>query len=199
MNYNKLMEEELVKIKELGIRPKLLLHCCCGPCSSACVERLIDVFDVTLYFYNPNITLVDEYNKRLVSLLDFINKYNDKINVIKGVYEPDKFLSLVSDYKDEAEGGRRCYLCYEDRISNTYKYACENGFDYFTTTLSISPHKNSNWINEIGKQLTGNSKYLYADFKKREGYKRSLELSKKYEMYRQDYCGCPYSVKTDNV
>ncbi len=195
MNYNILMEEEIEKIRKKGIKPKLLLHCCCGPCTTASLEKLVDTFDITLYYYNPNITLIDEYKKRLYNLEEFIRRYNDEIKVIEGEYTPNEFLSLVKDHKEDKEGGERCYICFEMRLKNSAKYASDNNFDYFTTTLSISPHKNSNWINEIGERVSTcySVKYLYADFKKKNGYKRSIELSSEYDLYRQDYCGCPYS------
>ncbi len=195
MNYNILMEEEITKNKELGIKPKLLLHCCCGPCTTASLERLIEAFDVSLFYYNPNITLEDEYKKRLVTLEEFISKYNKSIKIIEGDYEPSKYLDMVKDYKLDKEGGQRCYLCYLMRLRKSAEYAFSNNFDYFTTTLSISPHKNSEWINKIGEELEKEIgiKYLYTDLKKKNGYKRSLELSKEFDLYRQDYCGCPYS------
>lgn len=199
MNYNQLMEEE---IKKIGIYPKtLLLHACCAPCSSSVLERLSDFFKITIFYYNPNITDQEEYDKRLeeihrfTSILNKNTKY--KISIIDGRYEPNEFFSIAKNLEKEPEKGKRCYLCYQLRLEETAKIAKEKNFDYFTTTLSLSPYKNSNWINEIGENLKDHYhvNYLYSDFKKKNGYQRSIELSKKYNLYRQNYCGCIYSKK----
>lgn len=197
MNYNLMMEEEIKKIDEKC--PTLLLHACCAPCSSAVLERLGEVFKITILYYNPNITEKEEYQKRLDELHNFVNKFSTKykIDVIDGRYEPQEFFEIAKGLEEEKERGKRCFYCYKLRMKETSIIAGELGFDYFTTTLSLSPHKNSNWINELGKELDleSKSKYLYADFKKNNGYIRSIELSKKYDLYRQDYCGCIYSKR----
>lgn len=197
MNYDIEMEKEIEKIKEE--KPKLLLHACCAPCSSAVLERISTYFKISILYYNPNITEEDEYQKRLEELKRFVLKFDSKkeIKVIDGRYQPEEFFKMSEGLEKEKERGRRCYLCYQMRLEETAKVAKELGFDYFTTTLSLSPHKNSNWINEIGENLSGNYdvKFLYSDFKKKNGYKRSIELSKEYNLYRQDYCGCIYSKR----
>lgn len=197
MNYNIMMEEE---IKNLDKKcPTLLLHACCAPCSSAVLERLGDFFKITILYYNPNITEKKEYQKRLDEIHSFLDNFNTKykIDIIDGRYEPQEFFDIAKGLEEEKERGKRCYYCYKLRMEETAIIAEKLGFDYFTTTLSLSPHKNSNWINEIGKYLasTYKSKFLYADFKKNNGYIRSIELSKKYNLYRQDYCGCIYSKR----
>ena len=196
MNYNLLMEEEINKI---GEGKTLLLHACCAPCSSAVLERLGNIFKITILYYNPNITEEVEYQKRLNEIHKFIKKFKTKykINIIDGRYEPKEFFSIAKGLENEKERGKRCYKCYELRLEETAKIAKEKNFDYFTTTLSLSPYKNSNWINEIGKKLKEkyNINYLYSYFKKNNGYKRSIELSKEYNLYRQNYCGCIYSKR----
>lgn len=197
LNYNQLMEEEIKKIGK--DYPTLLLHVCCAPCSSAVLERLGKTFKITVLYYNPNITDQAEYKKRLSEIHHFIEKVESKykIDIIDGRYHPEEFLSVAKDLEYEPERGKRCYKCYQLRLEETAKIASKLGFDYFTTTLSLSPYKNSNWINEIGGNLGKKyeTKYLYSDFKKKNGYKRSIELSKKYHLYRQDYCGCVYSKR----
>ena len=196
MNYDNLMEEEL---KKIPMGSNLLLHACCAPCSSAVLERLGNYFHITIFFYNPNITEEVEYNKRLDEIKKFIKKFKIKypINIIEGNYEPKKFFDIAKDLENEKERGNRCYKCYNLRLEETAKIASNLNFDYFTTTLSLSPHKNSTWINEIGENLDKlyQANYLYSDFKKKNGYKRSIELSKEYNLYRQDYCGCIYSKR----
>ena len=196
MNYDNLMEEEL---KKISMGSNLLLHACCAPCSSAVLERLGNYFHITIFFYNPNITEEVEYNKRLDEIKKFIKKFKIKypINIIEGNYEQKKFFDIAKDLENEKERGKRCYKCYNLRLEETAKIASNLNFDYFTTTLSLSPHKNSTWINEIGENLDKlyQANYLYSDFKKKNGYKRSIELSKEYNLYRQDYCGCIYSKR----
>ena len=178
---------------------KLLLHACCAPCSSAVLERLSNFFEITIFYYNPNITEEKEYLKRIEELKKYISlvKYKYPISLIPGNYEPQKFFEMAKGLEDEPERGKRCYKCYAMRLEESARIADELGFDYFCTTLTLSPHKNSNWINEIGEDLNNryNSIYLYSDFKKRNGYKRSIELSREYDLYRQDYCGCVYSLR----
>ena len=178
---------------------KLLLHACCAPCSSAVLERLSNFFEITIFYYNPNITEEKEYLKRIEELKKYISlvKYKYPISLIPGNYDPQKFFEMAKGLEDEPERGKRCYKCYAMRLEESARIADELGFDYFCTTLTLSPHKNSNWINEIGEDLNNryNSIYLYSDFKKRNGYKRSIELSREYDLYRQDYCGCVYSLR----
>lgn len=197
MNYNLLMEEEIKKVKDK--EKTLLLHACCAPCSSAVIETLGNIFKITILYYNPNITDEVEYKKRLNEIHEFIKKFKTKyeITILDGRYNPNEFFDIAKGLENEKERGRRCYKCYSLRLEETAKIAKEKGFDYFTTTLSLSPYKNSNWINEIGKNLNDkyNINFLYSDFKKKNGYKRSIELSKEYNLYRQDYCGCIYSKR----
>jgi hypothetical protein len=176
---------------------KLLLHVCCAPCSSHVLETLENMYDITAYFYNPNITEGEEYIKRISELRRFVGEadFAKNVKVEEGAYEPELFFELSEGLEEEPERGRRCYKCYELRLRKTAEYAKKNGYDIFTTTLSISPHKNAAWLNEIGKRLSEelDIEYLYSDFKKKNGYARSIELSKEYNLYRQNYCGCIYS------
>ncbi len=196
MNYDLEMEKQIAMLT--ANKNKLLLHACCAPCSSAVLERIAKYFDITILYYNPNITDEKEYQKRLDELQRFIeNLKAENIKVLPGKYHPEVFLQMANGLEQEPERGKRCYQCYKLRLEETAKVAEELGFDYFTTTLSISPYKNSNWLNEIGEELNKvyHPIYLYADFKKKNGYKRSIELSKEYQLYRQDYCGCIFSKK----
>lgn len=195
MNFQKLLEEEIELIKNNEVKPKLLLHACCGPCSSYVIEYLSKYFDITIYYYNPNTYPESEYIGRLDELNKFITNFNSSVNVIEEKYIPKEFYTSIKGLEHLGEKSKRCYNCYELRLKKSAKYAKENNYDYFTTTLSISPYKNVEWINEIGKNLEEEIgiKYLYSDFKKKNGYKRSLELSKEYKLYRQEYCGCVYS------
>ncbi len=196
MNYDLEMEKQINSIKE---GDTLLLHACCAPCSSACLERLGDYFNISIFYYNPNITEEDEYKKRINEIKRFISEFKTKypIKLIEGRYDPNEFFEMAKGLESEPERGNRCFKCYKLRLEESAKVASELGFDYFCTTLTLSPHKNSNWINEIGEELDKEytSTYLYSDFKKKNGYKRSIELSKEYNLYRQDYCGCIYSKK----
>lgn len=194
MNYDKLMEEQISTSNEGST---LLLHACCAPCSSAVLERLSNFFKITIIYYNPNITEEKEYLKRLTELKDFIKKIKTKypINIIDTRYDPKEFFTIAKGLEKEKERGKRCYECYKLRLEETAKVAKKQGFDFFTTTLTLSPYKNTTWLNEIGEELSKKyqASYLYSDFKKKNGYKRSIELSKEYKLYRQDYCGCIYS------
>ena len=180
---------------------KLLLHACCGPCSTACLERLSDDYEVTVYFYNPNIEPAEEYRRRADALIDFIARYPAKnpISYIEGEYEPDLYRDYVAGLEAEPEGGARCTKCFELRLTEAAKLAAEDGYDLFTTTLTISPHKNAKLINEIGERLAAETgtQWMYSDFKKRDGFLRSIRLSQEYGLYRQDYCGCIFSKRTD--
>lgn len=194
MNYNLKMEEQIKKIKTI---PTLLLHVCCAPCSSSVLERLGQIFKITCLFYNPNITEEEEYQKRLLELKRFTKSLKTKyeVSVLEGRYNKEVFLEQSKGLEQEKERGKRCYLCYQLRLEETARLAEEKKYDYFATTLTLSPYKNSDYVNEIGKKLDEKyqSIYLYSDFKKKNGYKRSIELSKEYNLYRQDYCGCIYS------
>ncbi len=197
MNYDKLMQVELNNFK---VKQKLLLHSCCGPCSTSVIKQLIKYFDITVYFYNPNIEPKEEYEKRKNTQKELITKLNKNhnINFIEGDYENDLYHQTIRGLEQEKEGGARCNKCFYLRLDKTAKYAKENNYDYFATTLSVSPHKNSKLINELGTKLSKiyYVKYLVSDFKKRDGYKNSVLLSKEYKLYRQEYCGCIYSSST---
>lgn len=197
VNYNAIMESIIDKEQQHTKIPTLLLHVCCAPCSSAVLERLSKYFKITIYYYNPNISPYEEYEKRICELKRFIEEIdiNHEISIVEGEYEPEKFEELALGFEQEKEGGVRCSKCYYLRLSKTALAAQQGHFDYFTTTLSISPYKNSDKLNEIGKALEKKYgvAYLYSDFKKKDGYKRSIVLSKEYHLYRQDYCGCIYS------
>ena len=201
MNYN-LECEKILNSIDLNHKPTLLLHSCCAPCSSAVLERISKYFSITILFYNPNITDYEEYLKRKEELKRLIKDVNYQIEIMDCDYDKEKFISMALGLEDKKEGDIRCYKCYKLRLEKTAMLAKENNFDYFTTTLSISPYKNSKWLNEIGEELANkyNINYLYADFKKKNGYKRSIELSNIYHLYRQDYCGCIYSkVERDKI
>ena len=184
-------------IKSLDHAPTLLLHACCAPCSSYVLEYLTDYFKVTVFFYNPNITEKDEYEKRKNELKRLISekKFKYEVNMIDGDYSPQLFFDMARGMENIPEGGERCFKCYEMRQRETAGLAKKLGFEYFCTTLSVSPHKNAAKLNEIGEALSREFgvPYLYSDFKKRNGYKRSIELSAEYDLYRQNYCGCIYS------
>lgn len=197
INYNFEMEKIISNHQKEGKTPTLLLHACCAPCSSAVLERLSSYFKITILYYNPNITEEVEYQKRVVELEKLISRLNTEnpISFLEGNYNPKVFFDTVRGVEHLGEGSERCFRCYRLRLEETAKKASELGFDYFTTTLSISPYKNSEVLNEIGYELEKkyHIHYLCADFKKKNGYKRSIELSNRYGLYRQDYCGCIYS------
>jgi len=196
-NYDKLLQELIEKNLELNIVPKVLLHSCCAPCSSYVIEYLSNYFYVTILYYNPNISPLEEYLKRKEEQIKLINnmpcKY--KVSIIDCDYDNDLYEYSIKGLELEPEKGNRCTVCFNLRLDKTAKMAIENDFDYFATTLTLSPYKNAKLINEIGYNLANkyNIKYLASDFKKRNGYKRSIELSKVYNLYRQNYCGCKYS------
>lgn len=199
MNYQKKLDELIEKLQKDNAKPTLLLHACCAPCSSYCLEYLSKTFDITVLFYNPNIESELEFNKRVDELIRFI----DECRSIEGVnleiidYDNSEFYNAVEGLEDEKEGGVRCFKCYELRLRKTAEYAKEHDFEYITTTLTISPHKNSDKINEIGVKVADEYglKYLLSDFKKNDGFKRSIELSKEYDLYRQSFCGCEFSKR----
>lgn len=178
-----------------GNRPRLLLHSCCGPCSSYVIEYLSKYFDLTVYYYNPNIYPIEEYEKRLETQKQLIERLGGAV-MVKSEYDPDRYFELVKGLENEREGGKRCTVCFEMRLRETAEKAKIGKFDYFATTLTVSPHKNAQIINRIGERLADEYavEWLPSDFKKREGYKRSIELSKQFELYRQSYCGCKFSL-----
>lgn len=196
LNYGKILERKIVEITSSGCRPTLLLHACCAPCSSYVLEYLSKIFDITLFYYNPNISPEEEFSKRLSELENFCERagYSD-VSIFSPNYDAREFFDAVRGMEALPEGGERCRICYELRLRRCAEMARDGGFDYFTTTLSISPYKNAVWLNEIGGALEAEYgvPYLYSDFKKKNGYRRSIELSAEYGLYRQDYCGCIYS------
>lgn len=196
-NYQKQLEETIQKNQRTGVVPTLLLHSCCAPCSSYCLEYLSQYFKITLLYYNPNIYPEEEYGKRVMEQQHLIERLPalHKITFLEGRYDKDRFYDLTRGMETEKEGGRRCMICYEMRLKEAAQTAKEREIDYFTTTLSISPLKNAEKLNEIGERLAAvyGVAYLNSDFKKRNGYKRSVELSEQYGMYRQYYCGCVFS------
>ena len=196
MNYQIVLENTLKNLKD---KKTLLLHACCAPCSSYVIEYLSNYFDITILFYNPNINNDTEYNKRLQELERFVKEFktNNPVKVISLGYNHDEYLQTVLGLEKEKEGGSRCLKCYRLRLEKTFEYAKKYNFDYVTTTLTISPLKNSQVINKIGSELENiyHINYLYSDFKKKEGYKRSIVLSHEYNLYRQDYCGCEFSKR----
>lgn len=198
MNYYK---EALKIINKLAShKPKLLLHSCCAPCSSGCIELLQTYFDTDIYFFNPNIDSLEEYNKRLNEQKRFVQKKSYNIEVIEDAYQPWLFIEISKGLENLPEGSSRCFKCYWLRMEATAKKAKELGYDYFTTTLSVSPHKNADWINKIGFELEElyGVKFLPSDFKKNNGYLRSIEASKQHNLYRQNYCGCMFSKSESN-
>ena len=192
---------ELYNVAPEQRKPSLLLHACCGPCSTSCVERLCRDYSITVYYYNPNITDREEYYLRRDTLLQFLKAFNEEykdtcyISYLEGEYEPDKYLARCTPLKDEPEGGARCDICFAMRLAETARKAGELGIDYFTTTMSVSPHKNYDKIKTLGMSLEENtsSRFLDIDFKKKNGFGRSVELSKKYGLYRQNFCGCEFA------
>ena len=199
INYQSELDVILEKIKAQKAVPRLLLHACCAPCSSYVLEYLTEYFNITLYFYNPNITNSNEYKKRADELNRLISEMPKKnpIDLIVCDHKPECFYELTRGLEALPERGVRCFGCYRERLSATVRYMKEHEgqFDYFATTLTVSPHKNADKLNEIGLELEKSDgvRYLPSDFKKRNGYKRSIELSNEYSLYRQDYCGCEFS------
>ena len=185
-DYNKLMQEE---IGSFGEKPKLLLHCCCAPCSSAVIERIKEFFDITFYFFNPSIYPEEEYFLRFKEFAKL------GVNVICETYNHQEFLNVVRGREQDLEGGTRCEICIAQRLDKTFKFAVENNFDLVSTTLTISPHKDCEFINLLGEHLQDKYgvKFLHADFKKQNGFLRSIEICKELGIYRQDYCGCEFS------
>lgn len=202
-NYQRLLEQTLTKIEadtaSDGFVPTLLLHSCCAPCSSYVLEYLSQYFRITVFYYNPNIYPEEEYRMRVKEQQEFIRRFPAKNPIIfeEGVYDTGRFYAIAKGLEMIPEGGERCFRCYELRLREAGELARARGFDYFTTTLSISPLKNAEKLNEIGTRIGEEVgvNYLQSDFKKKNGYKRSTEISREYGMYRQDYCGCVYSYR----
>ena len=198
MNYQKELDKLIERLVKEEKAPSLLLHSCCAPCSSYVLEYLSNYFNITIFYYNPNIYPESEYTKRILEQQTLVGamKTQHPVAFMAGNYDSDRFYEMARGLENVKEGGERCFRCYELRLREAAKVAGECGFDYFTTTLSISPLKNAAKLNEIGMRLAGEYEvaYLASDFKKKNGYKRSIELSKKYGLYRQDYCGCEFSI-----
>ena len=197
-NYQKALEDTVKRHTERGERPRLLLHACCAPCSSYVLEYLSQYFRITVFDYNPNISPVEEFRARTEEIERLVREMPfpmERPEVLIGRYDPERFYAAVKGHEDDPEGGARCEICFRMRLTEAAEAAREGNFDYFTTTLSISPLKNAPLLNRIGEELGARYgvPYLYSDFKKKNGYKRSIELSKEYGLYRQDYCGCVYS------
>ena len=199
MNYQKELEKLIHTLQKEQHIPKLLLHSCCAPCSSYVLEYLSDYFEITVFYYNPNIFPENEYTKRILEQQTLIHEMKTKypISFIAGNYDRELFYEAVKGLEHLKEGGERCFKCYELRLRETARIAKECDYDYFTTTLSISPLKNADKLNQIGNAIASEYglRYLQSDFKKKNGYKRSIELSKEYGLYRQDYCGCEFSYR----
>lgn len=200
INYDLYLEKIINEIKEKEIKPKLLLHTCCAPCSSAVIMRLANYFDITVFYYNPNIEPLEEYLLRKEEQKRFLNEINLGIKFEDCDYENEEFKRITKGLENLPEGGFRCHECFKLRLTKTAKKAIELHYDYFGTTLTVSPYKNSQVLNSIGEEIEKelNIKYLYSDFKKKEGYKKSIQLSKEYNLYRQNYCGCIYSKEESN-
>ncbi len=198
-NYDRRMQEEISRLTAEGT-PRLLLHSCCGPCSSAVLEKLCPYFDVTVYYYDPNIHPREEYDRRAAEqerLLREMHPCGKQVGFLAEEWDADRWFALTRGLESEPEGGERCGICFEMRLLKTAETAAERGFDLFASTLTVSPHKDPDRVNAAGfraQELTG-ARYLPSDFKKRDGYLRSLRLSAEYGLYRQDYCGCVYSMR----
>lgn len=199
INYQKVMEELIRNNCSEENAPTLLLHSCCAPCSSYCISCLAEYFHVAVFYYNPNIYPPEEFQMRAAEQKRFVDQFPTKypVSYIEAPYEPDRFYEMAQGMEEVPEGGERCFACYEMRLRKSAEYALAHGFDFFTTTLSISPLKNAAKLNEIGAKLAEEYgiKYLFSDFKKKDGYKKSTEISREYEMYRQYYCGCVFSKR----
>ncbi len=196
-NYQKELDKLIDQIQKEDKVPTLFLHSCCAPCSSYVLEYLSKYFAITVFYYNPNIFPEEEYQKRVKEITRLVNsmEFVQPVKLVEGHYDPQEFFQMAKGLEGVPEGGERCFKCYRLRMEEAARMAEEGGFDYFTTTLSISPLKNAVKINEIGEELAEiyHVKHLPSDFKKKNGYKRSIELSHEYDLYRQNYCGCVYS------
>lgn len=202
-NYQKILDKEIEKIVDSGTTPTLLLHSCCAPCSSYVIEYLSEYFKITVFYYNPNISPEKEYKYRAEEQKRLIGSMRTKheVNFLEGEYNPKEFYDVCKGLEDAPEGGERCIKCFNLRLRKTAQMAKKGNYDYFTTTLTISPLKNAQAINRIGENIgdTYGVKYLLSDFKKKEGYKRSIALSAEYKLYRQNYCGCVFSKGKNNL
>ena len=196
-NYNRNMDKILSDYKSKGQKPKVLLHACCAPCASSVIERLKDFCQLTVYFYNPNIDGVQEYLHRADELKRLCDAF--KVDCVITAYSPNEFYSVVTGLEQQPEGGKRCAVCFDLRLKNTADYAKQKGFDAFATTLTVSPLKDAQMLNSIGNAIGQKAgvRYLESDFKKKNGYLKSIELSKQFNLYRQNYCGCEYSKRTN--
>ena len=197
-NFAKLMAKELDLIKESGRKPKLLLHACCGPCFTIPYENIKDYFDITILYNNSNIYPKEEHDRRLNELKKYLSDLGVKIRVIETKYDNDLYNKDLEPRKDDKEGHERCRICFRKRLKEGFEYAYKNGFEYFGTVMTISRYKNAQDINKIGEELQKSYptiKWLYADFKKNDGYEKSLIIIKEHEMYFQEYCGCKYSYE----
>lgn len=194
-NFDREMNNIMDAVKEKGDKPTLLMHSCCAPCSTSCLERVKDNFDVTVYYYNPNLDTTEEFNHRATEQERLCKEL--KVKCVVEEYDKTEFLSAVIGLEDCLEGGARCAKCFELRLKRTAEKAKELGAEYFTTTLTVSPLKNAKLINAIGEKIGKDLgvKFLPSDFKKQNGYKRSVELSKEFDLYRQNYCGCEFSKR----
>lgn len=198
-NYQRELDKVIEENQRAGKIPRLLLHVCCAPCSSYCLEYLSQYFRITVYYFNPNISIKEEYlhrlneEKRLISEMEFENP----VDIIEGVYNPQMYFDAVKGLENEPEGGKRCEKCFELRLNSAAETAKKGGYDYFTTTLTISPLKNAQLLNDTGAAAgkAHGVSWLYSDFKKKEGYKRSIVLSKEHNLYRQNYCGCIFTSR----
>lgn len=199
VNYQLELDKIIDSITADGITPTLLMHSCCAPCSSYCLSYLAEYFSITVLYYNPNISPKEEYDKRVQEQIRLIGELSlkNKVRFVEGNYEPERFYQMAEGMERLPEGGERCFACYRLRQREAARYAKEHGFDYFTTTLSVSPHKNAQKLNEIGLSLAEEFQipYLVSDFKKRGGYQKSIEYSRAYYLYRQNYCGCEFSKR----
>ena len=201
VNFARLGDVEIEKLKEAGRKPRLLLHSCCGPCSTHCIEVLADAFEATVYYFNPNIYPRAEYDKRAAEQRRYLVEAHPEIACVVDEYAHEPFLAASDGYESEPEGGARCTKCFTLRLGAAADYAARNGFDYFTTTLTVSPHKNSVVINAIGAREGERAgvKWLPYDFKKRDGYADSIRLSAAHGLYRQNYCGCEFSMRAEKA
>ena len=202
VNYYKKSQQILDEIKKFSAKPKLLLHACCGPCSTFPLTFLCPHFDVTIFFNNSNIYPGDEYYRRLNELKRFLGlferDYGYHVDVVEVPYDNENYMKDLEPYKDQPEGQERCFICYEKRMDQAFAYADSHGFDYFTTVMTISRQKNSQKLNEIGKKISEkykNTKYFFSDFKKNKGIDEAREMRIKYELYQQLYCGCKYTYE----
>ena len=199
VNYQVMLDKIIEDIVRSNSLPGLLMHSCCAPCSSYCLSYLAEYFSITVLYYNPNISPEEEYYKRVNEQKRLIRELpvKNKISFAEGRYQPAEFFKMAEGLEDLPEGGERCFKCYEMRLCEAAAYASLHGFEYFTTTLSVSPHKNAQVLNKTGLKISEEYgvKYLVSDFKKRGGYQKSIQYSKEYNLYRQDYCGCIFSKR----